>query len=254
MAKYLPDTEDSLIKIFAHSISNAVGDGIEEDVQSKGLVTRNGDPPRIWDILHTNLVNSLSDSSVIAKPTKRGGWSILPIVDLQTGTLYCCMRENNLKHINKRNSAKKKQHYLFALAAAFNHDLPIMQGQLFTSDETKQNQVIVDNAISRICADLNISRGIVQRHALVLFHSNDSQLVSMRCCAINSQFEIIEAIDWSQFIPIAESIVVETADTVENEKTQLPEPPLKKRSQERIAKRGIVPLPLAKKEDQNIRE
>jgi len=249
VAKYLPETDENLARIFAESISYAIGDGIEEDVQSKELVTRNGDPSRIWDILHTNLVNSLHGLSVIAAPTKRGGWAILPIVDLKSGVLYCCMRENNFKLLSKRKLDKKRQHYLYALAEAFNCDLPFLQGKLFSSEETNQDKIIVENAICRITADLGISRGIVHRHALVLFHSYDAQLVSLRCCAINSQFEIVEPVDWSQFIPVTESIIPETSDAIENSKSKLPDPVLKDKSRERIAKRGVVPLQRTKKED-----
>ncbi len=249
MAKYLPETDENLAKIFAESISYAVGDGIEEDVQSKGLVTRNGDPSRIWDILHTNLVNSLHGLSVIAAPTKRGGWAILPIVDLESGVLYCCMRETNFKLVGKRDLEKKKQHYLYALAEAFNCDLPLLQGRLFSSKETKQDKAIVESAICRITADLGISRGNVRRHALVLFHSNDSQLVSLRCCAINSQFEIVDDVDWSKFIPVTVSIIPETSNAVEKSKSKLPDPILKDKSIERIAKRGIVPQQRSIKEE-----
>ena len=249
MSKYLPETDEKLMEIFAESISNAIGDGIEEDVQSKGLVTRNGDPSRIWDILHTNLVNSLGGLSVIAAPTKRGAWAILPIVDLSSGVLYCCMRESNYKLISKRNSEKQKQHYLYALTEAFNCDLPFLQVRLFSSEETNQNKTIVDKAICRITTDLGISPSIVRRHALVLFHSNSAQLVSLRCCAINSQFEIIDSIDWSQYIPVTESIIPETSVAVETHSSKLPEPILKEKSKERIAKRGVLPLKRIKKED-----
>ena len=57
MGQYLPEISSVIAQAFANSISNAVGDGINEDVLSKGLITQNGNPGSICDILHTDLSN-----------------------------------------------------------------------------------------------------------------------------------------------------------------------------------------------------
>ena len=250
MGRYLPEFTSEIAKIFAKSISNAVGDGISEDVLSKGLVTQNGSPARIWDILHANLVKTFSTEQIVAKPSKRGGWEILPMFDKRTGVVFCCMREKNFASISRRDPKKQRRHYLNALIKSFNRDLPLLQTKLdlgLVTDEI-ENQ-IVDVTISRIACDLGIPRNVITRHALVLFQSYDNQLVSLRCCAVNSQFEIIDSIDWSDYIPATTSVIVEAVDDQTNIKnTPTQGLRLKKKAEERLEKKPNVSLPQVEEE------
>ena len=254
MGQYLPEISSVIAQAFANSISNAVGDGINEDVLSKGLITQNGNPGRIWDILHTDLANSLDPACVVAKPSRRGAWKILPVFDKQTGILFCCMREKNFSLLCHRNLAKQKRHYLFALSKAFNNDLPSLQVRLDVfQDNNNDDSDLVKVAIARITDDLGIPANIIERHALILFHAVDNQLLTLRCCAINGMFEIVDSINWDEFIPDISSAIV---DTVENdmEKSQAYKPKLKlkEKAKSRIDRKSSIAIHQEEEENKNL--
>lgn len=244
MGEYLPEIASDVASAFAKSISHAVGDGIIEDVFGKGLITQNGSPARIWDILHTNLAKAFKHSHIVAKPSKRGAWEILPVFDKEINVLFCCMREKNFAAIAKRDPKKRKYHYLNALLQSFNRDLPCGQIKLSIVREAHEDMGdVIASIISRITADLEIPQGLIRRHALVLFHSYDSQLISLRCCAINSQFEIISSLDWSAFIPATASIIAETVEDVTNiSNTPAQGLKLKKKAEDRLDKKSNISL------------
>lgn len=250
MVKYLPEFSSEVASVFAKSITNAVGDGISEDVLSKGLVTQNGNAARIWDIIHTNLVKMFRDSHIVAKPSKRGAWEILPVFDKRTGTLFCCMREKNFSSIAKRDTKRQRRHYLHALQMAFNFDLPYLQTKLNIGiDDNENDNLIIEQTISRISDDLGIPKNVITRHALVLFQSFDYQLVSIRCCAVNSQFEIVESIDWSDLIVATASAIVEEVDDKTNTRNMPTQGlKLKKKAEDRLGKKAIVSVPQSEKD------
>lgn len=71
--EYLPPLSEKNIRIITDSIASAVGDEIAEDVQSKNLITQNGTPGRTWDFINSKIFKRFHGTSVIAKPTQRGG-------------------------------------------------------------------------------------------------------------------------------------------------------------------------------------
>lgn len=241
MGKFLPEISSIIACTFASSISNAIGDGISEDVISKGLITKNGNPGRIWDILHTSLVNTLDPAYMVAHPSKRGAWEILPIFDKQTNTLFCCMREKNFASLSRRNHEKQKRHYLYALSKAFNCDLPFLQMRLDISEDSNSDSAMIEEAIAKITNDLGIPANIISRHALILFNSVDGQLISLRCCAINSEFEIVESVDWSEYIPANSSAIVEFIDSEAGRlNDSKPKLKLKEKAETRIGRKSSV--------------
>ena len=253
MGQYLPEIPSTIATAFANSISNAVGDGINEDVLSKGLVTQNGNPGRIWDILHTSLVNSFDSTYTIAKPSKRGAWEILPVFDKQTATLFCCVREKNFSLLRNRNLAKQKRHYLYALSKAFNNDLPGLQTRLDVFNDNNEDLDLVNEAINKITGDLGIPANIIRRHALILFYAADYQLLTLRCCAINSMFEVVDSVNWAEFIPDASSAIVDIVED-DREKSQASKPrlKLKEKAESRIGRKSTIAIHQEQEENKNL--
>ncbi|NLI12911.1 DUF5986 family protein [Pelotomaculum propionicicum] len=208
---YLPSLPENTVRNIAESIATAVGDEIVADVQSKRLITQNGTNGRIWDIIHTNLFNVFRDSTITARPSRRGIWEFLPFFDKQTGVLYCCMKEKNFKRLSKMETNKRNNHYLAAIAYSFNSDLPDFEQQLslFPREDSFDERAI-SQVIGQILSDLSIPASIVRRHGLILFQNELGQLLSLHCCAINSSFKIVDSQNWSEFIPVMDSVVVET--------------------------------------------
>lgn len=208
--EYLPPLSGQNIRIITESIAAAVGDEITEDVQSKHLITQNGTPGRTWDFINAKIFKRFQGTSIIARPTQRGAWAILLIFNRENGVLYCCMKENNFRRLRKMEPKKRSKHYAAVISHVFNSDLPILNQQtsLF-SEENVFDEDTVRKTISGIIKSLGVPTEFVKRHALILFRSGLGYLFSIRCCSINSDFEIVGEHDWSQFIPVQYSAIVE---------------------------------------------
>lgn len=213
-----------LIEIVSDSISNAIGDDIKEDIKSQGLITHNSTPTRIWDHLDTNLCKKFNGFDIVARPTKRGSWELVPIFERKTGFLYVLMRENRLKILRKESSKRKSPHYAEALARTLNRDLqaryyqvPLME----VNEEKFDNEDYIRKVVLKIFEDLNIPNNIVKRHALILFNDVNGILLSLRCCIIDSNLNTVEEDNWNEYIKVNESTV---ADEVIDETSKFNDP------------------------------
>lgn len=203
------EAPDTFITIIAKCLVDAVGDDIKEDIQ--GLVTQNGTAARIWDFIHTNICKNFSISDIIANPTKRGGWAIVPVFDRTTGTIYSLMREQRFSELKKQRPKRRKATYLDALIGSLNADLTAPQHQtlLFPSLSYKFNDIQIEEIVKKIIFDLGIPKELVKRHALILFQSSNYELISLRSCIVDSYLDIVAEADWNNYIKTNESAVAD---------------------------------------------
>jgi len=205
-------TDKVLIENVSDIISNAIGDDIREDIRSQKLVIQNSTPIRIWDHLYTKLCTKFTGFDIVAHPTRRGSWDLVPIFERETGFLYVLMRENRFKTLRKEALKRKNVHYAEALARSLNKDLVATQYQVSlieVNDEKFDNEEYIKKIVLKIFEDLGIPDNIVKRHALILFNDVNSVLLSLRCCVIDSNLNIVEEANWNEYIKVTESIVVE---------------------------------------------
>jgi hypothetical protein len=201
-----------LIETVSDIISNAIGDDIREDIKSQGLIIQNSTPTRIWDHLYTKLCSKFAGFDVVAHPTRRGSWELVPIFERNTGFLYVLMRENRLKTLRNESSKRKNVHYTEALARSLNGDLVATQYQvplLEVNDEKFENEEYIRKIILKIFEDLGIPDNIVKRHALILFNDFNGVLLSLRCCIVDSNLHTVEEANWNEYIKVNESAVAE---------------------------------------------
>ena len=81
----------------------------------------------------------------------------------------------------------------------------------------EEKKKIVDN----ILRDLGTPLSIVRRYVVILFESRGFDLISLRACIINSDLQVVDQDDWSSYIEIGESNVVEST-TVDNKAADTP--------------------------------
>ncbi len=201
-------SEDFIHKV-AQCIADAVGDDIKEN--SYGLPTQNGTPGRIWDLIHRNVINTFNLDNIIAKPTKRGGWGLVPIFDKKTGFIYTLMREKRFDEIKKELPTRRRANYTDALTNHLNKNLRPAEKQLllFPTKKRFEDQEYIKRTVDKIFEDLSIPGEIVKRHAIILFDSNHYELLSLRCCIVNSNLEIVTSENWSKYIKHSESTIVD---------------------------------------------
>jgi len=207
----LPDLSQKYIQAIADTIVHA-DEEINEEVQKRGLISQNGSPGRFWDIINTDLFGFFSNTDIIANLTLRGGWRMLPFIDKKSGVLYTCMKEKNFKRLVKMDAKKRSAHYLASIAHTLNADIPKQQQLSMFPMESNFDEESVRKILNRIAADLKVPMNILQRHAVILFQSEMGQLRTLRCCAINSDFEIVGSRDWSDYISVADGYVVEASE------------------------------------------
>lgn len=191
-------------------INNAVGDDIRLDIQINGFDTGNGTPNRIWDFINRNMGLYLSEDNYISKPSNRGPWDFKPIFEKDTGTLYTLMREERFIKLKKDIIKGRGMHYAQALAMKLNKDLEMDLKQINFIPKTSADEEYMDVIVSKILSDLNIPNSIIRNHALILFSSKSYELLSLRCCIINSDLDIIDQDNWNMYIQVKESIVVDS--------------------------------------------
>lgn len=198
------------IKAIEKSLSSAIGDDIKLDIKVNELDTCNSKPNRIWDFINRNISKNLSKEHYIAKPTKRGSWEIKPIFEKSTGILFTLMREERFKELKKEVTKRNSAHYAQALAEVLNNDLTLCQEQLsLFQQQSYYDEEKIKNIVYKIFNDLEIPDNIVKHHAIILFSSNNYELMSLRCCIIKSDLNIVAESDWSSYIEVNESAVTE---------------------------------------------
>lgn len=202
-------------------IFNAVGDDIKEDIKRNRLdMHNNGDANRIWDFINRELKdNFLEQYDTVVSKTKRGPWIMSPVFERKTGTLVTLMREARYKELKKGST----MHYVKALASCLNDDIIPNKGEqtLFDICESDEEKEEKKKITKKILDSLCISSEIVEQYAVVLFESNNYELISLRCCILNGSLEIIDQENWNMYIPVKESSVVEQIDN-ENELSNHP--------------------------------
>lgn len=199
---------DGFKSIIAKCLADAVGDDIK--VNSLGLITQNGTPSRIWDLIYTNLHKQFDESDVIADKTKRGAWQLVLVFERSTGTIYSLMREKRFTELKKELPSRRIPHYEDALARVVNgsSNPPLGQLSLFPNNcKTCFNKNHIKKIVDKILSVLSIPNKLVKQHAIILFQSTDYELSSLRCCIIDSNLEIVNEANWSNYIKASESIV-----------------------------------------------
>jgi ribosomal protein L12E/L44/L45/RPP1/RPP2 len=205
----------SFISIVIKCLQDAVGDDIKEDIKTHRLVTQNSTQFRIWDLINTNICSRFNKSDVIANPTKRGPWELVPVFERSTGIIYSLMREQRFSTLRRALPHRRIAHYIDAFVRSFNKELIAPQRQIpllpvipilpnCFNDEDH-----IHNIVQRIISDLGVPNELIRRHALILFRSFNFELTSVRCCIVDSNLEIVNEADWSNYIKASDGMVVD---------------------------------------------
>lgn len=221
-------------------LGNAIGDDLLACLRREGIHEKrsNGKATLKWDFINRNIVLTFSGSKVTADYTHRGAWYMVPLIDKENGFLFTLMREERFKELSKKQEKRRKAHYIDALVRSFNMDLDI-DGQMSMFKNVQFESTEINNIVQDILKDIQIDSSIIKRHAVILFDEYNSELISVRCCALNSKLQIVAEEKWTSYITHSESVVVDVVD--KNEKAlQMPEMPLKKRAKEKIGQRVLV--------------
>lgn len=236
----LKDTEKYLI---IKCLSEAIGDDVKACLQREHIDDKesNGKKFLKWDLINRNFIMNFSDTKLTAKYAKRGSWNFVPLFNKDTGTLFSVMREDRFKELQRNHKKKQNIHYIDALVKSFNIDL-VQNKQLSLFDvEEDPDKNEVKKIIEDILKNFHMNNMVVRRYATILFEEYNFELISVRCCILDSSLQIIDEDDWSKFISYKESIIV---DMVENgsEEKQMPKIKLKDKARKRIGQKDLITI------------
>ena len=195
-------------------IEDAVGDSIRADIRESDLRTYNSVPSRIWDYINRNIIRALEamDCSVIT--AHRGPWEMLVIFEKSTQNVITFMREKRFSELQRQQHRRNRMHYVDMLAKQFNSDLLADQDQLSIFPHEFSDEDRLAELVQTLLYDLDGNAEIVRHHILVLFDTVGFQLAHIRAVMVTPTLEIAQGSewDWSRYISVVESAVVETVD------------------------------------------
>lgn len=192
-------------------IENAVGDGIREDINKNHLRTANSVPARIWDLLNTDLLDSLEATDCGVSTAQRGPWQMVIIFEKASSSIITLMREKRFAELKRAQKHRSKMHYVDMLPKMFNNELlsDCDQQSFLPKEFSDENDLAV--LVQRLLKDLVSDISIVRNHVLVLFETSGFQLTSVRAVMITPNLEIASGCeaDWTMYISTNESVIVE---------------------------------------------
>ena len=200
-----------LIAKIVRCVDDAVGDGIRADIRQHDLQTRNSIPSRIWDLLNTNIIKALDTEDCTIAKAHRGPWEMLIVFEKSTQCILTFMREKRFAELRNRQHTRAHMHYIDMLAKQFNKNLISGQRQLSFIPHTFSDDKRLAELIQTMLHDLKSESEVVRHHVLVLFETVGYQLTHIRAIMVTPSLDIVQSSeqDWSRYISVAESTVVE---------------------------------------------
>ena len=229
-------TKYSIVKC----ISDAIGDDVKACLKKEHIDDRKSNAKKFikWDFINRNLTTNFSSTELTAEYAKRGAWYFVPLFNQETGTIFSIMREDRFNELQKKHFKRRKAHYLDALVQSFNFDLDqYKQMNLFETGKFDDKEVKL--IVEEILKDFQINNSVVHRYATILFEEYNSELISIRCCVLDSSLHIVEEESWNEFIHYNESVVVDTVEEHSKQK-EMPNIKLKDAAIKRIRQEDIV--------------
>lgn len=215
-------------------VSAGLGDDTKQILQKESINPKysNSKKDLKWDLLHRNIRQNLKGSHIMAEFAKVPGWKILPLFDTIEGNLYLLMKEYRFNNILKTRKKRTKDHYMEELVKTFNLGIEDFQQISFVENDSLPLEV--SKVISNILSDISLEKDLIQRFAVILFDDLNDELVSMRCCILDSNFNIVRQDNWSQYIKHDDSIITEKVELEESLPSMLSDLDLTEKAKRKI--------------------
>ncbi|XOQ44282.1 MAG: hypothetical protein ACFWTN_07570 [Clostridium sp.] len=234
-------TNPSVATVIVQSIADAA-EQVKEEIAQQNFITGNGTPGRFWDFVNTNLCKKLGNVNCKTHITKRGYWATVLIYESKPGYIYTLMRENRYSQVSADILKRKNMHYIDILSHYVNADLLAYPGQLRLysnfQDEDRLKEKFTD-----LIQDSFGPVSDIKRYVLVLFDASQGELHSVRAVTLDANLDIVDEANWSDYIPVNESIIVSTvSDPHDPANHPTHNLTLQNTSLSRVAKRSGNPL------------
>jgi electron transfer flavoprotein alpha subunit len=161
--------------------------------------------------MNSNLLRKLETENCTVAIAHRGPWQMLVIYEKTSHCIITFMREKRFAELCKAQRRRSHMHYLDMLAKQFNKDLQANQQQCSLFPHSFSDENLLPELVQTLLSDLGGDVTVVRNHVLVLFETSGYQLSHIRAVKITPNLDIAQNCDqdWSQYISVNESTVVE---------------------------------------------
>lgn len=231
-------------------IAAGIGDDTKQVLQKEGINARYSTSEKYlkWDLLYRNIRNNLRNSCIMMDLVKIPGWILLPLFDSIEGNLYLIMKENRFDNILKTHNKRKSLHYIEDAIRTFNKGIEeYKQSSLFENQEETDS---LSKVLEGILLDLSLDRQLVRKFAVILFDELNGELTAVRCCLLDSNYNIVKQEDWSQYIEHDYSVITEKVTSDEELPSMLNEFDLTDKAKRKIGQNHDLTEEIDRKEDE----
>jgi hypothetical protein len=187
----------SIAELLVGSFTEGTDSIINEIKEEHGMDTGNFKNGGSWDIRFNRIKQVALQNDLVVLTRRRGIWSFVCALDIDTGSLYIFSKEKNLDTVVK-NFGKKKIHYFHAFVSLNSGPLEFdtQQLSLFVtlSDEYENKRLMeVQNILGE-------EYPLVKQVIFVVAQEIDRKMVSVEARLYNRYFELVDKVDWSMYV------------------------------------------------------
>ncbi|MFD1139018.1 DUF5986 family protein [Paenibacillus sp. PDC88] len=183
-----------LVKSFTEGTDNV----ISEIKQEYGMDTGNFRNGGSWDIRFDRIKQAALLNDLVVLTRKRGIWTFICALDIDTGSLYIFSKEKNLDIVIK-NFGKNKIHYFHAFVSLNSGPLEFENQQL-TLFETTLTEDYEHKRLMEAQKILGEEYPLVNQVIFVVAQELDKKIVGVEARLFNRYFELIDKADWSMYV------------------------------------------------------
>lgn len=182
-----------LVKSFTEGTDGVINEIKEEHGMDTGNFKNGGS----WDIRFNRIKQVALQNDLVVLTRKRGIWTFICALDLDTGSLYIFSKEKNLDTVIK-NFGKKKIHYFHAFVSLNSGPLEFdpLQFSLFeTLTDEYENKRLME--VQKILGE---EYPLVKQIIFVVAQEIDRKIVGVEARLYNRYFELVDKADWSMYV------------------------------------------------------
>ena len=199
----------------AADIVSSIHSGVEEMREEVALtkhqyVTNIQETGKFWDILNTRIYKSLQPQECALSIRRIGFWQFLLASYNPTGMKFSFMKERRFRDMQSEIKRQGKLTYPNIMVQTLNKDLQADTYQMTLFPIHNYDKETLAERVEALIKDFLCDGIAIGHYMLVLFDCDASyELRGVRAVIVDPNLNIVEQIDWSQYIPVKESSIVE---------------------------------------------
>ncbi|QDY45794.1 hypothetical protein FK545_11275 [Planococcus glaciei] len=215
-------TKREIVGDLIRAFTKSPFDVIDEIKQEHEMSTENFKSRGAWDVRFDRIKHTALHHELAVLTKKRGIWTFICVLDLDSGTLFVFSKKNNLESIMKK-LGRKSIHYFHAFVSVDSHPMDLDEQQL--SFFPILHEEYEARRLQEIRKILGEDYPSVSQVVFLVADEVHGKILGAKAMLFNRFFEEIAIDDLSLYIVeegYSDIFTVEETDTIEEEKTLIP--------------------------------